>query len=86
MSIARTLPPPVEEIDPEFGQLIQRVVSGSLPALVWRDRVFKLRHKWYPGERSHSRIVGEVELSIGRNDPCFCGSGRKFKKCCSRLI
>lgn len=19
---------------------------------------------------------------IGRNDPCFCGSGRKFKKCC----
>jgi hypothetical protein len=20
--------------------------------------------------------------TIGRNDPCFCGSGRKFKKCC----
>jgi len=19
---------------------------------------------------------------IGRNDPCACGSGRKFKKCC----
>ncbi|MDG1687910.1 MAG: SEC-C metal-binding domain-containing protein [Gammaproteobacteria bacterium] len=19
---------------------------------------------------------------IGRNDPCVCGSGRKFKKCC----
>jgi len=19
--------------------------------------------------------------SIGRNDPCFCGSGKKFKKC-----
>ena len=19
---------------------------------------------------------------IGRNDPCFCGSGKKFKKCC----
>lgn len=19
---------------------------------------------------------------MGRNDPCFCGSGRKFKKCC----
>jgi hypothetical protein len=18
----------------------------------------------------------------GRNDPCFCGSGKKFKKCC----
>jgi SWIM/SEC-C metal-binding protein len=21
---------------------------------------------------------------IGRNDPCLCGSGRKFKKCCER--
>lgn len=21
---------------------------------------------------------------IGRNDPCPCGSGRKFKKCCKR--
>ncbi|EAQ7366869.1 SEC-C domain-containing protein, partial [Salmonella enterica] len=20
----------------------------------------------------------------GRNDPCFCGSGKKFKKCCLR--
>lgn len=22
------------------------------------------------------------EKKIGRNDPCLCGSGRKFKKCC----
>jgi SWIM/SEC-C metal-binding protein len=22
------------------------------------------------------------EQKIGRNDPCPCGSGRKFKKCC----
>jgi uncharacterized protein YecA (UPF0149 family) len=21
---------------------------------------------------------------VGRNDPCPCGSGRKFKKCCGR--
>lgn len=21
---------------------------------------------------------------VGRNDPCPCGSGRKFKKCCHR--
>ena len=21
---------------------------------------------------------------IGRNDPCYCGSGKKFKKCCGR--
>ena len=22
-------------------------------------------------------------MSIGRNDPCPCGSGKKFKKCCA---
>ncbi|HLQ46755.1 MAG TPA: SEC-C metal-binding domain-containing protein, partial [Planctomycetaceae bacterium] len=22
---------------------------------------------------------------IGRNDPCYCGSGKKFKKCCGKL-
>lgn len=23
---------------------------------------------------------------VGRNDPCPCGSGRKFKKCCYRRV
>jgi hypothetical protein len=22
-------------------------------------------------------------MTIGRNDPCHCGSGKKYKKCCS---
>lgn len=25
-----------------------------------------------------------VEMNPGRNDPCPCGSGRKFKVCCLR--
>ncbi|PLX85143.1 MAG: hypothetical protein C0617_05520 [Desulfuromonas sp.] len=24
-------------------------------------------------------------MKVGRNDPCACGSGRKFKKCCMNL-
>ena len=23
-----------------------------------------------------------MSINIGRNDPCFCGSGKKYKKCC----
>ena len=23
---------------------------------------------------------------IGRNDPCACGSGKKFKKCCANAM
>lgn len=29
-----------------------------------------------------SRTVRYNEPRVGRNDPCPCGSGRKFKKCC----
>ncbi|HHX50949.1 MAG TPA: hypothetical protein GX711_05890, partial [Clostridia bacterium] len=23
---------------------------------------------------------------VGRNDPCPCGSGKKYKKCCGRSV
>ena len=25
-----------------------------------------------------------AEKKIGRNDPCSCGSGKKYKKCCGK--
>jgi SEC-C motif len=33
---------------------------------------------------SHDSAVGTYRREapkLGRNDPCFCGSGRKYKKC-----
>ncbi len=32
--------------------------------------------------RSSKVVVNEVK--IGRNEPCICGSGKKYKKCCGR--
>jgi len=29
---------------------------------------------------TQQRVVGERD-KIGRNDPCWCGSGKKFKRC-----
>jgi len=31
-----------------------------------------------------SRTVKRTEAKVGRNDPCTCGSGKKYKKCCGR--
>ncbi len=38
-----------------------------------------------------STLIGSVENvpktannRVGRNDPCLCGSGKKYKKCCGR--
>ena len=27
-----------------------------------------------------------TQLKVGRNDPCPCGSGKKFKKCCLNKV
>jgi preprotein translocase subunit SecA len=36
------------------------------------------------GEESAPQPVKRKEGKIGRNDPCPCGSGKKYKKCCGR--
>jgi len=38
-----------------------------------------LRRKKYPPPVELARLEPQP---IGRNDPCVCGSGKKFKKCC----
>lgn len=35
-------------------------------------------------EPEKSRTVVRDENKVGRNDPCPCGSGKKYKKCCGR--
>ena len=32
-------------------------------------------------DEGRPRTVVKTEPKVGRNDPCFCGSGKKFKKC-----
>jgi hypothetical protein len=37
-----------------------------------------------PGGRARPAPIGPEVRRIGRNDPCPCGSGKKFKACCGR--
>jgi uncharacterized protein len=37
---------------------------------------------WHAPERIIRRAAPARSAKIGRNDPCPCGSGRKYKKCC----
>jgi hypothetical protein len=34
------------------------------------------------GKENHNRGV----MMVGRNEPCPCGSGKKYKKCCERVV
>jgi SEC-C motif-containing protein len=40
--------------------------------------------RWYFTDGSAVAPKPIVSSKIGRNDPCTCGSGQKFKKCCGR--
>ncbi len=37
-----------------------------------------------PAERRNKTVRKTAKQKIGRNDPCPCGSGKKYKKCCGR--
>lgn len=56
-------------IDPHM-RAMARLLQNERPAA---DLMGMLRHEDSAGSASHAP---------GRNDPCPCGSGRKFKKCC----
>jgi SEC-C motif-containing protein len=40
--------------------------------------------RWYflDGKPGGTKTFVREEPKVGRNDPCPCGSGRKYKKCC----
>lgn len=44
----------------------------------------KFRGRWYynDGEVVKPQPFKREEPKVGRNDPCPCGSGKKYKKCC----
>ncbi len=46
-----------------------------------RKRVAQPVNAVAPGQQQESRTVVKKEKKIGRNDPCPCGSGKKYKKC-----
>lgn len=48
------------------------------------DNIFdEERRKQIKKDYNRSKIVVK-ETKIGRNDPCPCGSGKKYKKCCGK--
>ena len=54
-----------------------QVIRISVPALT-EER----RKELYKESRNSTTVVKGKK--IGRNDPCPCGSGKKYKKCCGK--
>ena len=73
------------DLDIDFEKLYKKMVEYKAEHLYnlpqW-DNVFtkEERDKFFKQQRMSRTIVKGAK--IGRNDPCPCGSGKKYKKCC----
>jgi uncharacterized protein len=76
-----------DEILPEEQQLIataeqREVLTKQIPASIAAIYRFWLPHRQAVHEQKLAAATQRTEPKVGRNDPCPCGSGKKFKKCC----
>ena len=86
----------MKQIDNRQKELIQsraqRALKSSKNPFVMKGK--EKEHIHLPSEKSTEETVEEKKEAssestvhhsgpkIGRNDPCPCGSGKKYKKCC----
>jgi preprotein translocase subunit SecA len=76
-----------------FMDMIQRIQADTVRTLflirlrqqeeasLWEQR--QTRMSYSHGGNGESQPVKKEGKKIGRNDPCPCGSGKKYKKCCA---
>ena len=67
----------------------QEEYGDDVAGLRWRyDKIKEIaRRSWRPGRRlpeppEPREPLASASRRVGRNDPCPCGSGKKYKKCC----
>ena len=68
------------------GETVRRLFSVQLrkDQEVKRERVAKGMVEGVGGDGSRPKRQPRKVVKIGRNDPCPCGSGKKYKVCCGR--
>lgn len=82
----------VQQLTAEVVQLSNNtrlwVLKGHTPAEVFQEEKQHLRPlpaMPFSAVDSGTKVVNmRTRTKVGRNDPCPCGSGKKFKKCCGK--
>lgn len=74
------------EIEPEklFFNMLKADADYLYGLPQWEDILGGEKMLSIAKEYKQSRTVRRESPKIGRNDPCPCGSGKKYKHCCGR--
>jgi uncharacterized protein len=67
--------------DPKIEALLDDAEAVQTMADTVPDAVVRI-HSYLRQQASTARTVRRSQPKVGRNDPCPCGSGKKYKKCC----
>ncbi|MBQ6537809.1 MAG: SEC-C domain-containing protein [Eubacterium sp.] len=76
------------KIDLELETLYKNMVDCNADWLYnlpqWDKLIDEDRRKELYKEQKASGTIHKEDRKVGRNDPCPCGSGKKYKYCCGR--
>ena len=75
----------VLELDPDAEDRMMAEAAEFIPACVSQIAAYWRKRRPLPAGAGPSPSAGLKPNKTGRNDPCPCGSGRKYKVCCGRL-
>ena len=80
---------PTVQVMPETGTIMDAVQMSeennkqreAMEAAISNDQMKKFEAMAKAWQAAHTQKVRKFD-KVGRNDPCPCGSGKKFKNCC----
>ncbi|ADQ06389.1 preprotein translocase, SecA subunit [Caldicellulosiruptor hydrothermalis 108] len=75
-----------------FDEMVKRIQEDTIKIILHanvenmpqRERVVKEMYENAPSDTPVRKPVVKTQ-KVGRNDPCPCGSGKKYKKCCGAV-
>jgi len=80
---------PTVQVMPETGTIMDAVQMSeennkqreAMEAAISNDQMKRFEAMAKAWQEAHTQKVRKFD-KVGRNDPCPCGSGKKFKNCC----
>jgi preprotein translocase subunit SecA len=74
----------IERIKEETVRFLFRVQIARPEEIAAKEKVKQEKISYSHGGDGGKTPVRRAEKKVGRNEPCPCGSGKKYKKCCGK--
>jgi preprotein translocase subunit SecA len=74
----------IERVKEETVRFLSRVQVARPQEIAAKEKAKQDKITYSHGGDSASTTVRRKEKKVGRNSPCPCGSGKKYKKCCGK--